>query len=140
MNNINPKLWGPHLWIGLHYITVSYPDNPSSQEKENMKQFFNSLGNVLPCNRCRQNYAQHLNKYPLTDNVLSSKRNLVDWLRSIHNEINIMNGKKPWTLQEVMDRYTGEQKKSNIIEIALIIILAIILIVILYSRIKKSKI
>jgi hypothetical protein len=73
MNNINPSLWGACFWKAMHYITISYPDNPRERDKEHMGQFFRSVGNILPCEKCRVHFAQNLIKYPLTDN------------RNIHN-------------------------------------------------------
>ena len=46
MHNYNPKLWGPSAWTFLMYIAMAYPDNPSNGEKEYMKLFLKSMGNV----------------------------------------------------------------------------------------------
>jgi hypothetical protein len=70
--NIDPNIWGPHLWKSLHYITLGYPDNPDELTKNNTKNLFMSLKYVLPCAKCRFNYSQHLEKYPLNDLSLAS--------------------------------------------------------------------
>ena len=57
---MNPKIWGKHAWIFLHSITLAYPNCPTDEEKNNTKNFFISLENILPCYECRRNYKKHL--------------------------------------------------------------------------------
>ncbi|QKF94765.1 ERV/ALR sulfhydryl oxidase [Fadolivirus algeromassiliense] len=90
---MRPEVWGPHAWIFLHSITMNYPDKPSNQDKKEMKDFFSSLKYVLPCDKCSKNLQKHMIKYPLTDNVLSSRDSLIRWLIDIHNEVNRDNNK-----------------------------------------------
>ena len=40
------------------------------------------------------NYLIHIKKIPLTNEILSSKENLINWLILIHNEVNKINKKK----------------------------------------------
>lgn len=109
---MKPEIWGPHAWIFLHSITLEYPDNPTREDKSNMANFFNSLGNVLPCHKCRINFDKHLERYPLTDKVLSCKANLIKWLIDIHNCVNRINNKKELTyeesLQKILDLYNKQ--------------------------------
>ena len=85
---MKPEIWGPHAWLFLHSITLEYPDKPSEQDKRDMIDFINSLGKVLPCMKCRNNFKTHLQKYPLDNKALESKKNLVKWLIDIHNCVN----------------------------------------------------
>lgn len=114
---MNPDVWGPSAWLFLHSITLSYPKCPSDEDKNNMKNFFSNLGNVLPCENCRVNYASHLNKYPLTIKVLQSKQNLVKWLIDIHNSVNSMKNKPILTYEQafdaIMSNYITSGKKSS---------------------------
>ena len=48
-NSIQPKLWGPHGWKFMHYISLGYPINPTSKDKINYKNFYYSLQDILPC-------------------------------------------------------------------------------------------
>lgn len=106
---MKPNVWGSSAWIFLHSITLTYPDKPSVEEKNHIKQFFESLEYVLPCSKCRNHYYENLKKYPLNDTVLECKDNLVRWLIDIHNQVNIMNGKKELTYKEAM--YEFAQRK-----------------------------
>ena len=138
--NINPSLWGPHFWQAMHYISVAYPQEPTIEDKENLKLFINSLKNIIPCEKCRLHFSQHFNKNPLTDIILSSRINVINWFRNIHNYVNVMTGKKTWTYDDVINKYeTNQSNNSNktqmIVTTSLFSLILIILIV--YLRNKK---
>jgi len=98
------NIWGPKAWIFLHSITMNYPENPTSTDKQNYKNFFYSIRNILPCVICNKNYIDHLNKYPI-DEHLEGKTQLVKWLIKIHNEVNKIYNKKELSYEEVMNYY-----------------------------------
>lgn len=106
---MKPTVWGPSAWIFLHSITLTYPEKPSDNDKQHIKHFFGTLEYVLPCAKCKNHYYENLKKYPITDTVLESKNNLVKWLIDLHNEVNIINGKKALTYNEAM--YQFAQRK-----------------------------
>jgi len=31
--NLNPNIWGPKTWFFIDSIILSYPDNPSNEDK-----------------------------------------------------------------------------------------------------------
>lgn len=144
MTNINPNLWGPPAWSFLLYIGLSYPQNPSEVEKQNMRNFLQSLGHILPCNKCRYNYKNHLMKYPLDDNALRNQDSLLNWMTNNINEINMENNKPQLTTYQIIEKYlnTGkkEQIKSNNYEyyilctICILIVLSIIIIAMKSNR------
>lgn len=147
MININPTLWGPHLWKFMHYLTLSYPEQPTEFDVNKFKNFFLSIGEYLPCEKCRHNYTDHLQELPLTQNELSCRDNLVVWLFNLHNIVNKHLGKKEFTLKEFNDLYvnnmnssvnTNVNKNNTLNNIILFIILIIIVIgLVLYKKCKK---
>lgn len=136
--NINPNLWGPSCWKFIHYLTMAYPDNPSHEEKQAIKNFIYSLGKVLPCENCRVHFAMNLENFPLTENVLSSKYNLINWAREVHNEVNTRKNKKNWSYQEVIKEYSPKNDLNcNTVELVTISLLVLIMIIlVLYMKIK----
>ena len=138
---MNPKIWGPKLWFGLHSITLNYPKNPNIHDKKYMNDFFVSLQNVLPCKACAKNYESHLEKYPIKP-ALASRNDLVLWLIRIHNEVNktlgkeIINEKK--ALQQIISQYNKEGIWSKVKRYKLHIIILFVL-VILYIIKRKYK-
>ena len=100
---IGPDKWGVHGWKFIHHIALGYPYNPTENDKNDYKNFFSLLGNVLPCSICSDHYKKHLLIYPLTDIVLSSKINLINWTIDMHNEVNKQNGKKIYNYTEALE-------------------------------------
>ena len=150
INNISPSVWGPHGWKFMHYITFTYPVNPTLEDKENYRIFFEIIRKVLPCQSCRINYTMHLQKYPLTDYVLSTKKNLIEWLVNIHNEVNIINNKPIMTPNQVMNLYLKNNNSNSIFNfklskkvknIILILFIIAILVFILkyYNKINQNS-
>jgi FAD-linked sulfhydryl oxidase len=106
--SINSDYWGSSGWKLLHYITLSYPDRPTTRDRTNMKNFFNSFQTVIPCKTCSNNFKKHMKKIPLTDTVLSSKQNLDRWLIDIHNETNKLAGKPVLSYTSALSLYPTE--------------------------------
>ena len=132
---MDPDVWGPHGWYFLHSITLAYPDNPTDDDKTYHKNFFESLKNILPCEKCRNHYIQNLNIYPI-DNHLENKESLFKWLVDVHNRVNIDNGKREYSYDEVTKLYENMYSKnkngyyiSNTTLIVIFIILIIVLII-----------
>lgn len=110
---MNPNIWGPHAWFFLHSITLAYPECPSKDDKVNTKNFFYSLRNILPCTKCKINYQKHIEKNPLTNNILCSKKKLIKWLIDIHNYVNKMKGEREYTYEEIMNYYSSKYNDNN---------------------------
>jgi len=135
MQNINPEIWGPHGWKLMHYITLSYPNNPNTDDRKNMYNFFNSIGKVLPCMSCRFNYIKHNKKYPLDQNMLKNRKTLVEWLMNIHNEVNILNNKPIYTLDKLYKEYMAPKVTVKCpLNYALIVFLVLLIIVVVYRK------
>ena len=128
MNNNN--IWGPPAWTFLHTITFNYPDNPTTEDKQNYFTFFNSLKHVLPCDKCKKHYTE--NSRDLKDN-LNSKDDLVKWLIDIHNDVNIKNDKSVWSYADVYNKYQDMYNNSNTINnIIIFFIISIVFIFIFF--------
>ena len=87
--NINPKIWGPSAWIFIHSISFTYPENPTDEEKQYFKQFYESVQYTLPCAGCRESYSQFIISEPtILANALDNRNTLTKWLYDIHNRVN----------------------------------------------------
>jgi len=109
---MEPEIWGPHAWQFLHSITLSYPDNPTLEDKNNHAQFFNSIQNILPCQSCRDHYTQNLQALPIEQH-LDNKESLFRWSVDLHNRVNVMNNKREYSYDEVTELYEKMYDKSN---------------------------
>jgi len=88
------SVWGPHGWRFLHYVSLGYPENPTDDDKDNYKQFYYMIRNVLPCSLCSYHYKENYERMPLTDEILSDKSKLVRWVIDIHNIVNESKNKR----------------------------------------------
>jgi hypothetical protein len=141
---MNPKIWGPHAWIFLHTITLNFPENPTPEQKKYYKIFFETLSQIIPCDKCRFNYAKKIKNYPVN---VDSKKDLVEWLLFIHNDVNRSNGKKELNFNEFINKYRElytlkpkSEKESKYIQIKKeyinysVLLLIVILIISLIKR------
>lgn len=126
---VSLKLWGPAIWKSIHYITMGYPENPTSTDKENYKNFLTMYKNVLPCNMCSINYEKHLLINPLTEESLSSRNNLVKWGIDMHNIVNKMLNKPILNYDQAYD-VLNKQPTNNYPILLYIIIIILCLIII----------
>tara|TARA_B110000495_G_C23024651_1_gene608590 strand:+ start:1963 stop:2373 length:411 start_codon:yes stop_codon:yes gene_type:complete len=133
--SIKPVIWGPHGWKFMHYVTMGYPDNPNPSDKQNYKEFFMSLRNILPCAKCAQNYKKNLNEYPI-DNHLESRDNLVKWLIDIHNKVNLETGKEIIPYEEALSLYT-KAETPLLIDYCFKLSVLLIILYFLYLILKK---
>lgn len=129
---MNPDVWGPSMWKSLIYIAMGYPDNPSNQEKLTYTNFWNNIGDVLPCSNCKHNYHKHINIYKPD---VTSKSNTLIWLCSIYNEVRKDLKKPKLTCDEFINKYTKNNSKNYNILIILILII-IILFIYYYNKTK----
>jgi hypothetical protein len=139
LDNINPAKWGESYWKMSHYITFSYPINPSNDDKNNIKIYFDNLKNLLPCENCRFHYNQYITTNPLTNNILSSKQELINWLIYLHNDVNKRTGKKIYTYDEIYDEYMNNKNKQIVLNytnehVQIFGLILIIFLLILYMK------
>jgi len=129
IKQINPKYWGKSTWKCLSCMGLTY----SNENKENFKIFFEKLGSILPCEKCREHYNQFL---PKLDSALENKETFIDWLLEIRNDINIKSSKKILTKDDIItevyfDDGTNSLENFNNQLLKQIIILIVILFILI---------
>ena len=129
---ITPEIWGPHGWKFLHYLSFGYPENPTTEEKNNYKTFFISFQHVLPCSICAKHYSDNLLEYSL-DEALNNRESLIRWVIDIHNDVNETKNKKIYSYEEAIELYTTTNDYSYIYKC----IFAIFMLFVIYMIIKK---
>ena len=116
MTNLGPDFWGPHAWKFIHIVALAYPVNPTQQEKNNYRQFYTIIGDIIPCHFCRDHYKEHIKKNPITDDILSNRKNLLHWTIDIHNEVNKITGKNVYdydTAVQLIQQDTNQPTNIN---------------------------
>lgn len=114
--HIPPEVWGPFFWHTLHIVALGYPQEPTYNDKKAAKEFYESLQTLIPCPMCREHYASHMVKLPIGPS-LDSRKDLFRWTVDLHNEVNVMLGKRKYSETEVIQFYTrlGARGKSPVV-------------------------
>ena len=135
-NSIKPNLWGPHGWKFMHYVSLGYPENPTIDNKNRYKNFYYSLQDVLPCEKCRENYKKNIMNHPI-DPHLENKESLIKWVIDIHNKVNQELNKETLDYQEATNLYLNATEDNPITDYCFKIIILLIILYFLYILFKK---
>ena len=102
---MTPEVWGKYMWSTIHFVALGYPEtNPSPLQKEYYKNFYSSVGRVLPCEKCSVNYQRHLSEVPI-DTYMDNRKQLFTWTVMLHNVVNKDLGKRELTYNEAYGYY-----------------------------------
>lgn len=104
---LSPEIWGSSGWRFIHSVALAYPIEPTEEDKENYKKFFESIPKVLPCSICGEHFQEKLDTMPL---ILDTKKDLWEWTVDAHNQVNKENGKKELTYDEAMQEFDKNTK------------------------------
>lgn len=115
-SSFNPTVFGPALWFVLHNAAVSYPDVPTFETRHGMKQLLLCLPLLIPCETCRQHFANYLRQANL-DIVVSSKYNLFEFFVTVHNHVNVRTGKGKISLSQAMAMYGYNSPTGGIVSV-----------------------
>ncbi len=115
-NGLITKIWGGPGWIFNHAVTFGYPLEPSDQQKNGYREYFNSLGNVLPCRYCRESYKKFITTgvTALTDEALSNRESLTKWFYRVHQAVNDkLEVDYAFTYEDLVDKYESFRAKCG---------------------------
>ena len=124
------EVWGPSAWTFLHTVTLNYPEEPTNEDIKQHKIFFETLGNILPCPKCREHNNQSIIYEPVK---LDSKESLTKWLFNLHNKVNEKNNKKIIEYDNFINNYRRlygtKEYTTRIFYILILIVLVLIFLV-----------
>jgi hypothetical protein len=87
-NGIPPPIWGPIFWKTIHMIASTYPRRPTEKDKDDYYAYFKSIGNILPCAKCRTNYYKHISQMGFGRSNMFSQETLFRFSFDLHNMVN----------------------------------------------------
>ncbi|XP_065659116.1 FAD-linked sulfhydryl oxidase ALR isoform X2 [Hydra vulgaris] len=93
---------GRSTWSFLHTMAAYYPEQPTTKQQNEMKDFINIFSKFYPCSWC----AKHLQERLKTDvpDTRSSVA-LSQWFCELHNEVNQRLGKPIFDCSKVFERW-----------------------------------
>jgi hypothetical protein len=89
------RVWTVPTWLLLGCIGRNYPLHPTEDQKQDYETFLLSLGKVLPCGACRENFSNNLAAAgwdPKKD--LADRQSFSRFINNLHNTVNRMLGKR----------------------------------------------
>lgn len=98
------KKWGNKLWNSMHLISFTFPNNPTTEDKQNFKTFYYNIINIIPCNACKEHYTKNLQSYPI-DNHLNDTFSLVYYIFTLHNQVNQQLNKPQYKFVDLLQKY-----------------------------------
>ena len=133
--------WGPNAWRYLHSTSLSYPKNPTANEKARMKAYLFEFAHFLPCKLCSNDFIKFLETRLAEINVdlqkeLKSRENFVMFIIDAHNYVNKKLNKKVYTYEQAVKVITTRCMEPNH---AILLLIAIILLLLIYSTIRQRK-
>ncbi|KAI9492820.1 FAD-linked sulfhydryl oxidase-like protein ERV2 [Zychaea mexicana] len=93
---------GRSTWKLLHTMAAQYPENPTTEERQALHQFFLLLSRLYPCGECAAHFQLLLQKYPPQT---SSRIAASQWACAIHNKVNERLGKEIFDCSDIQDKY-----------------------------------
>jgi hypothetical protein len=111
---IHLQEWGRSAWHMLHTMTFVYPLDPSGDEQNDTKDFFEkTLPKILPCKVCSYHYKELIAKYPIQN---KNRETLSRWLVDIHNQVNLSLKKPVMSFEKVCELYLPKNGNTKIAE------------------------
>jgi cytochrome b involved in lipid metabolism len=80
------EIVGRRTWFFLHSVAAKYPDNPSENDKESIRNLVAALGQHYPCKLCRKHLKQQLRE--LRPIAVNTRQELTVWFCELHNMVN----------------------------------------------------
>ena len=113
MTQLDPNVWGPHMWFFLHTIAMTYPLRPNAVTKKKYYEFIQNIPLFIPIEHMAGEFTKLLDEYPVQP-YLDKRDTLIRWVWFIHNKINQKLEKPQITLKDFYIKYYEEYKPKNI--------------------------
>jgi hypothetical protein len=103
--------WGPLMWKLLHGLAekVGTSRDPAEEMRE-WKRFLMLTTDVIPCDVCKKHYKEVLADRPVTGILKmdgpTASTFIRTWLWTLHNEINVENGKPELPFTDLVTLYS----------------------------------
>lgn len=102
-------VWAFYKWRDMYSDAVTYPDNPTTQDMDQMESLIRARAYFLPCPRCKPHFMAQVNGG--IKEAVKSRKNLLLWLFHVHNDINSRNGKHIYSTEESVESVSKFMKR-----------------------------
>jgi hypothetical protein len=108
MENPQPAIWGPELWMVLHSAAERIGSKPlyhlPLEEMRIWSTLLSSFRFTLPCPQCKKHYADYYLTHPIPR---LDKKTMREWLYHLHQAVNAQQHKNmSFTLEQAEEHYS----------------------------------
>jgi hypothetical protein len=93
---------GRAAWKVLHTTMARFPDSPTPDESDALRDYLYLFARLYPCGECAEHFQQILQTYPPQT---SSRSNAAAWACFVHNLVNERKGKPIFDCGNIGDFY-----------------------------------
>jgi hypothetical protein len=101
--------WGPLLWKILHSLAEKVGSKSFDEERREWNRLLTLTTDILPCTVCKAHYKEVIKANPIAPVLkmtpTEARLFLRTWLWTLHNEINVGNGKPELPFDELPALY-----------------------------------
>ena len=102
------------IWFFLGLLGRGIPLNPTEERKQHLHEFLLSLGHILPCGSCRDNFDKNLVAAGYDPKVhLRSRQAFSRFINHFHNVVNVMLKQPIWQYEDHRDFYETLRAKCT---------------------------
>eukprot|EP00039_Didymoeca_costata_P020945 m.342909 g.342909 ORF g.342909 m.342909 type:complete len:160 (-) comp22012_c0_seq1:73-552(-) len=99
---VNRRELGRCSWAYLHTLAAYYPNDPTKEMEERMRNFMLEYGRMYPCGYCADTTTQEMIRNPPRT---QSRHEFSQWMCEIHNEVNDRLNKPKFDCSKVLERW-----------------------------------
>ena len=106
-DGIQTAIFGPPFWFTIHLVSFNYPMSPSIEQKVQFANWLLSVGEILPCCYCRENFPKNVVAATKRQsiNVMTSRHTFSRFCYDLHDEVNQMLNKSSPPFEKVRDQF-----------------------------------
>lgn len=102
-------VWPFYKWRDMYSVAVTYPDNPSEEDMDQLEAYMRAQAYLMPCDDCKRHFKEHVNKS--IKNARKSRTNVLLWLFSVQNDINSRTGKHIYDTEQSVNSVSNFMSK-----------------------------
>lgn len=107
--------WGNHAWEFFHTLSFNYPLEPTQNDKEKYRIFFENIKEILPCSACKNSFTFFYDNLPI-DLYLDDRNGVIYWLFIMHNVVNLKLENKLMNFREIILKYENMRARCGNID------------------------
>lgn len=108
--------WGNAGWDFITSCALMLPKDATKETRQNYRDFFTNIGNVLPCGVCESHFNKYLKEHPIPEDF--NARFLAEWLNNLHNEVNESHKKPTFPFLKMLRQYMPVEMAQEVLNLS----------------------